>query len=528
MKPTCGLSSCVVVVGRRERAGTRVVGASPPPPPPPPPLSRKGMIWLSLAILLLMLGVVAAIGGELAARWFSTRARETGWACSCRQSSADETNAAPAAAVPSAFRRRDSDWLGKIYAIPGWAKLKIASEFVSHGVAASLVLAGLGCLAYYWFYVEKWSSPLAKVLIAAAALIPSLVILFSLGKSCSQALGELSAQKSQLRHTASKLEADVEARLADGSIRILSVTWLLQLDAKDGRIMRRQDLSEEAFIETQEAVRLYRRGLIYVFSYGWLTPDHCDPGGFCLKALHRFFRGYEEAHKYVPPAGPASTYAVRKEGHGFGLFWDFACLYQKPEKGKDRSKEEQEIFDSALQVMGNLYGSKWRTTVLQHKLVPHSPMDAPEHYNETPVDQRGWCQFEEAAALLAVGHRSPYDRTIYGNPPKLIDISGYYPYTIEPSEPPPIDHFVQRLENATFTGRGDKDTVVKMLKTFDRLLQQSLKDREIDAHTTLMARRGSRFRDRVRSVLMGHFVLRAFQTGPSVAYDKLYETPMHV
>ena len=67
-----------------------------------------------------------------------------------------------------------------------------------------------------------------------------------------------------------------------------------------------------------------------------------------------------------------------------------------------------------------------------------------------------------------------------------------------------------------------------MLKTFYRLLQQSLKDREIDAHTTLMARRGSRFRDRVRSVLMGHFVLRAFQTGPSVAYDKLYETPMHV
>ena len=89
---------------------------------------------------------------------------------------------------------------------------------------------------------------------------------------------------------AGKLERDVERQLANGSVRLLRAKWLLD-ESELSCIQRRQHLPPEAFVPLHEAVAMYQSGLVYVFSYGWLTQSHSDPHGLYLRALRRFFEG---------------------------------------------------------------------------------------------------------------------------------------------------------------------------------------------------------------------------------------------
>ena len=125
--------------------------------------------------------------------------------------------------------------------------------------------------------------------------------------------------------------------------------------------------------------------------------------------------------------------------------------------------------------MGNLYGSMWRTTVLQHRLIPYTPADPDTAeimwYSERGYFERGWTTFEDGAAKLAAGHRTAEDKMLLGEKqPKLIDISGAVPARIDVSKAPTLRSLETALSRATFTGKGDEEVVMKLLRDFNTLL----------------------------------------------------------
>ena len=52
------------------------------------------------------------------------------------------------------------------------------------------------------------------------------------------------------------------------------------------------------------------------------------------------------------------------------LFWDFACLYQKP-----RTDSQDKAFGRSLNVMADVYASAVGTTALQLKEIPPRPKE---------------------------------------------------------------------------------------------------------------------------------------------------------
>ena len=125
------------------------------------------------------------------------------------------------------------------------------------------------------------------------------------------------------------------------------------------------------------------------------------------------------------------------------------------------------------QVMGNLYGSLWLTTVIQIKSTYDGAQADGSPFNTLAYNDRGWCCFEEGAAKLAAYHR----RKAKGDAksrrtPKLIDVSSVgEPQVVDVSmQHPSIDELENAIQAATFTGSGDKEVVVTMLKEYNSLL----------------------------------------------------------
>ena len=153
----------------------------------------------------------------------------------------------------------------------------------------------------------------------------------------------------------SRLDDGLVQTLQSGHIRLLSSQWVLALP-DDARIQRRQDLEEDEqagrspLLSPEDAVRLVLSGerAVGVLSYGWLSPGNPDPAGMRLRAL---------------------KHALSECTHIRAVFWDYASLPQRP-----RAKPgEDEAFDAALKVMGDLYASAVGTTVLQLKEIPDRP-----------------------------------------------------------------------------------------------------------------------------------------------------------
>ena len=168
------------------------------------------------------------------------------------------------------------------------------------------------------------------------------------------------------------LEGPLSERLRDGSIRLVSVRWLLA-QPEGYTLRRRQDLPTEALVPPDAAVALLQSGHVAVLSYRWLTAAHPDPDGFHMRAVRGFFA------------------AARGRPHRWrALFWDFGSCHQK-----ERTDEETAAFKLALSVMTRLYASPL-TCVLQHKRLP---ADFPN--SQPTYELSGWCTMEQAAASLA-------------------------------------------------------------------------------------------------------------------------------
>ena len=275
------------------------------------------------------------------------------------------------------------------------------------------------------------------------------------------------------------LDANLCQAIRAGAIRLLRVSWLLAQQRRDGgwRLVQRQalerlqaesPLGRGPFLSTAEALALFHRGdrSVLALSYGWLSQGDPDPFGARLAALTAFLRAH------------AGT-CVRTSASELGLFWDYASLPQAP-----RSAAEQALFRQALAIMGDMYASAL-TAVLQLKTVPPPPLSAgaSARYNDRPYDVRGWCVFESGVATLmqSVLQSSPVGRELRKicRLPKLVEI-GMGPdnawcdlsagdYT---GEGELVGSFTARLDQATFTGKGDEEVVLGLYRNY---LQTTLK-----------------------------------------------------
>ena len=239
--------------------------------------------------------------------------------------------------------------------------------------------------------------------------------------------------------------------LRKGQIRLVSTAWLLQ--QPDGQAWQRcQDLEaleksgkrphltpDEAAAALQAANRS-----VAVVSHGWLQPGQPDSQGHRLRAI----RKYLQEHPTL-----------------IGLFFDYSSLPQHP-----RTEAETLMFKAGLNVMNYLYGSPLGTTVLQLKFIPQV---AVELFNDRPYDDRGWCRFEEAMSTEAVARLAYYPalRVLLSTLPteKIVqfDMDGTSrPVRVEADDQngmrSRIEAVVEGIQAATFTGKGDKPTVINL------------------------------------------------------------------
>ena len=194
-----------------------------------------------------------------------------------------------------------------------------------------------------------------------------------------------------------QLERELRARIKDGCILLLNVSWLIK-QPSDYILQRRQDLPKEALVEPDLALKWLGEGRVGVLSYRWLKAHHPDPDRWHMNAVLGFLRRgftWADTCSLMLNGGEASLPRA--------LFWDYASLHQKDKDG-NKTEEEKEAFKKALDVMTYLYATP-STLVLQHKLLPPDfPRDLPTYENS------GWCTMESAAAgLQTEGGGSRYE-----------------------------------------------------------------------------------------------------------------------
>jgi len=181
----------------------------------------------------------------------------------------------------------------------------------------------------------------------------------------------------------SAVEDNLSGVLGDGTIRLISIDWLLS-QPEEFVLSRRQALPPEAHVSPAMAIACLNSGKIAALSYRWLEELHPDPNGFHLRALRNFLNRDGNRRRWT------------------ALMMDFVSLPQKDGAG-ERTSEEAGVFNRGLSSMGSVYASP-RIAVLQHKELP---ADAKHRIG---YDSSGWCTFEARVASLAtMGGGRVYD-----------------------------------------------------------------------------------------------------------------------
>jgi len=253
-------------------------------------------------------------------------------------------------------------------------------------------------------------------------------------------MADLTSTSFALQQRATRKQIELVKLFEDGTIRLLSCSWLLTSGVE--HLVRCQDLPPEAFLSPTQAMKAFQQSMVYVLSYGWLMGGNPDPFGVRVRTVQQFLRS--------GCPDPSS----------WGLFWDFACLPQNP----NRTPYMIEIFGKGLGMMSMLYGSV-RTTVLILKeiLEPPAGEEVTEGYNRTPYDIRGWCIMESTVAAFAA---------FYANKKELlIEISQDAAPNIPAVSLPNLTEAEERLATARFTcGKEDEERVMKQLREFNATL----------------------------------------------------------
>ena len=130
---------------------------------------------------------------------------------------------------------------------------------------------------------------------------------------------------------------EVDARLGGAPVRLLDARFLIALAKRGGRMCRRQELPEAAFLPMKTLKQMGGDDAsstlhVIAVSHPWHTWTHCDPSGFHLRLLADCLECFVAE----------GTYAV---------FLDFMCVHQKGATGEPRSQLEAHLFHAALETM---------------------------------------------------------------------------------------------------------------------------------------------------------------------------------
>ena len=170
--------------------------------------------------------------------------------------------------------------------------------------------------------------------------------------------------------------------LGDSAVRLVDARVLVELDKRGGRLVRRQQLPDAAFLTLEDLKRLPNGGQaddclrIASASHAWQQPDTPDPKGLSLKRLAQVLE--------VLLSEGGATYAV---------FLDFTCLHQKDASG-ERTAAEAELFGRALTNMMVWYSHGKLLTLKLTELPSGYPkgFDFPPGVTPNTADyfDRGW------------------------------------------------------------------------------------------------------------------------------------------
>ena len=319
----------------------------------------------------------------------------------------------------------------------------------------SLLSFGLGAFlaspaAHAWLLPEQCPFQFESISDISEVVIVGILVPLLLGN----ALKTRREKFTTFRKRIEAIEGDLPKRLNDGSLRLLRVAWLLQRPV-DWVLQRRQDLPDEAFWSSADAVRLLLAGKVAALSYKWQGPFNSSKGGgdqpdgkrFHLDIILAYYRQGNRA-----TARPA-------------LMWDFAAVPQhNPVTGEKRTQAENDVFKPGLLVMSNAYASP-RVLVLQHRRIPiELEQELYKDFDGKPPADRldlipyagkhcrsGWCTSESACALLMTeGGGHAYELGVgkapvaYGRLPSVQEMEALFQH-----------------ESTRFIGNADRDAVSK-------------------------------------------------------------------
>jgi hypothetical protein len=150
-------------------------------------------------------------------------------------------------------------------------------------------------------------------------------------------------------------------------------------------------------------------------------------------------------------------------------------LFQKDPSSGKRTSAEEAAFSRALKVMGLCYASITGTTVLQFK----------DPRLERPYDMRGWPCFEQGASFTVAAHLAAAERQgslpkrfklAQESRPKVIEISGGKMVVPEINGSPKtlLERAQKAVDEADFTGKGDREVVKELLADFSSIVDSGL------------------------------------------------------
>ena len=150
--------------------------------------------------------------------------------------------------------------------------------------------------------------------------------------------------------------ADLESALkvdpehGDSPVALIDARYIVELWKRGGKILRRQDLPKEAFIDLETVKRMPRGSgqclRVIAVSHPWQQPDHPDPKEINLKLLAKVLERF---------IAYGSSGGNRQKGYTYACFFDFMSCFQKGPDGK-RTDKEMALFGKALSNMMVWYG----------------------------------------------------------------------------------------------------------------------------------------------------------------------------
>ena len=271
------------------------------------------------------------------------------------------------------------------------------------------------------------------------------------------------------------------------------------------RVERSRDV--RIFLTPSEAVAALRaKGrLVGGLTYGWTTPDHPDVSGMVLAAVRRFLRSELGRHVVAVfwdfaslPQKPRSSDEDALFQQALGVMGD---VYASPlgttvmrHKAIPPCPAElagevvvlggpaaDDELAGALGAFGEVQSVRREKERVRARLASHVAAEAAAErgvagadavfpfFNARAYDGRGWCTFESGVATEALARAAFYPKlqaVLARLPAKLVEIDGDAPVAVsdvlgagDEGAGPRIERVRAAITAATFTGKGDKETV---------------------------------------------------------------------